>query len=218
MWYMKKHLPVHTPVLSYFPSGQVSITQKSDCKYHINLLFYCATQFISDISKIPLTWTPVRFWTRCVNIRCTWNYRQTSCYTSVLITAQWRYLPSWHWYNSLRITYIRYRVSEKTKQSITSTTTASTICGSDCLYSVVYIFPWSTYRNSFYLYTCLHLGLLEKCIWCKFHQQHYTLHSLPPHRNTLKYKFKIFQYKQGVGTQTDCAINSKYHVIKDLSY
>jgi hypothetical protein len=216
MWYMKKHLPVHTPVLAYFPSGQVSITQKSDCKYHSNLLFYCATQFISDISKIPHTWTPVRLWTRCVNIRCTWNYRTTSCYTSVLITAQWRYLPLWHWYNSLRITYIRYRVSEKTKQSITSTTTASTICGSDCLYSVVYIFPWSTYRNSFYLYTCLHLGLWEKCIWCKFHQQHYTLHSLPPHRNTLKYKLKIFQYKQGVGTQTDCTINSRYHVTKNL--
>ena len=106
MWYMKKHLPVHTPVLSYFPSGQVSITQKSDCKYHSNLLFYCATQFISDISKIPLTWTPVRLWTRCINIGCTWNYRPTSCYASVFIIAQWRYLPSWHWYNSLRITYI----------------------------------------------------------------------------------------------------------------
>ena len=140
MWYMKKHLPVHTPVLAYFPSGQVSITQKSDCKYHSNLLFYCATQFISDISKIPLKWTPIRLWTMCVNIRCPWNYRPTSCYVSVFITAQWRYLPSWHWYNSLRITYIRYRVSEKTKQSITSTTTTSTICGSDCLYSVVYIF------------------------------------------------------------------------------
>ena len=139
MWYMKKHLPVHTPVLSYFPSGQVSITQKSHCKYHFNLLFYCATQFSSDISKIPLTWTPVRLWTRCVNIRCTWNYRPTSCYASVFITAQWRYLPSWHWYNSLHITYVRYRVSKKTKQSITSTITASTICGSDCLYSVVYI-------------------------------------------------------------------------------
>ena len=129
MWYMKKHLPVHTPVLSYFPSGQVSITQKSDCKYHIILLFYCATQFISDISKIPLTWTPVRLWKRCVNTRCTWNYRPTSCYASVFITAQWRYLPSWHWYNSLRITYIHNRVSEKTKQSITSTITASTMCG-----------------------------------------------------------------------------------------
>ena len=48
----KKHLPVHTPTLAYFPVGQVTITQKSDCKHHFNLLFYCATNLISDISQI----------------------------------------------------------------------------------------------------------------------------------------------------------------------
>ena len=136
----------------------------------------------------------------------------------MFITALVRYLPPRHWYNCLSITYIRYCVSEKTKQSIISTiTAASTICDSDCLYSVVFTCPCNTYQNSFYLYMCLHLGPLEKCIWCNFHQQHHTLHSLSPHHYTLEYKHNRFQYKRA-GIQTDCVINSKYHVISNMYY